>query len=468
MCRKSQWTSQEAAPTLDVAGHGPRYSLRYQQLAALREFGPLIANYGRGRFGLAAPSNARPVTKRSRTRSNDRQRQAQRMQTVGLMAGGVAHDFANLITIIAGYSDMLLKRLAEDDPSRLELNEIRRAADRGARLTSQLLGFARGQTAEPARIDLSALVLGVCEMLRPIIGERIEIEFALAPRLGRIMADPGAIEQVVMNLMLNARDAMPKGGAIRVETWDCEIGAEAGLQHSIGPGLYVALSIGDQGHGIDSESMQHLFEPFFTTREKGKGTGLGLSTVREIVTGNRGAVWAASAPGVGATFTVYLPRTCMTAAPTEPPARPRLRAETAAKLPNPVETCTETVLLVEDEEPVRRLLSTILRSRGYEVLDASGGDEALAIFAEHGDSIHLLLTDIVMPKMNGRELSERLREIQPSLKVVYMSGYADEVLVNTCSADPGMWFLQKPLRPDALATAVRTALDSPSAPFNPR
>jgi two-component system, cell cycle sensor histidine kinase and response regulator CckA len=406
------------------------------------------------------------VTERARSRSNDRHRQAQRLQTVGLMAGGVAHDFANLITIIAGYSEILLKRLAKDDPSRVELNEIRRAVDRGARLTSQLLGFARGQSAEPARIDLSALVLGVCEMLRPIIGERIEIELALAPRLSRIMADPGAIEQVVMNLMLNARDSMPKGGAIRVETRDCEIGAEAGRHHSIDPGLYVALSIGDQGHGIDSEAMQHLFEPFFTTREKGKGTGLGLSTVREIVTGNRGAVWAAS-PGVGATFTVYLPRIRMTAAPSDPLARPRLRAEAAAPS-NPVETCNETILLVEDEDPVRRLLSTILRGRGYAVIDASSGDEALAIFAERGDSIHLLLTDVVMPKMNGRELSGRLRQIRPGLKVVYMSGYADEVLVDTCSSSPGMWFLQKPLRPETLATAVRIALDSPSAPFNPR
>ncbi len=383
------------------------------------------------------------------------------MQTVGRMAGGVAHDFANLITVIAGYSDILLNRLAEDDPSRVELNEIRRAVERGSHLTSQLLGFARSQTPEPRPIDLSALVLEVYEMLRPLIGEHIEIQLSLAPNLGRIMADSGQIEQVVMNLLLNARDAMPKGGSIRVETSDCEIGAEGARRHSIHPGLYVALSIGDQGHGIDSESMQHLFEPFFTTKEMGKGTGLGLSTVREIVVANRGAVWATSAPGAGATFTVYLPRIRMATTPSE-------NSTGAGVLIQSGRRCAETVLLVEDEESVRRLLSYILRSRGYQVLDASSGDEALAIFAERGDSIHLLLTDMVMPKMSGRELSERLCQIRPGLKVVYMSGYTDEVLVKTGAISPGMRFLQKPLRPETLAATVRAALDSPTGPFNPR
>jgi two-component system cell cycle sensor histidine kinase/response regulator CckA len=409
---------------------------------------------------VAAASNPSPELEKDPGRPDDHQRQDQKMQSVGRVTGGVAHDFANLITVIAGYSDILLNRLAQDDPSRVELNEIRRAVERGAHLTSQLLGFARGHSGEHSLIDLSALVREMHDMLRPIIGEHIEIQLALASNLGRIMADPGQIEQVVMNLILNARDAMPKGGAIRVETSDCEIGAEAGRRHAIHPGLYVALAITDQGHGIDTESMKRLFEPFFTTKERGKGTGLGLSTVREIVTGNRGAVSVASTPGDGATFTVYLPRMRMAAPPAEP---------AAGGSPRPPEIpCAETVLLVEDEEAVRRLLAYILRSRGYQVLDASSGEEALSIFSERGDSIHLLLTDMVMPKMNGRELSERLRQIRPGLKVVYMSGYTDEVLIKTGAIGPGMRFLQKPLRPETLAATVRAALDSPSAPFNPR
>jgi two-component system, cell cycle sensor histidine kinase and response regulator CckA len=388
------------------------------------------------------------------SRSDDQhQRQAQKMQTVGRMAGGVVHDFANLITIIAGYSEILLRRLGETDPSRTELNEIRRAAERGASLTAQLLGFARGQNLEPQPIDLSALVIDVQELIRPIIGEHIEIQLALASNLGPIMADPGQMQQVVMNLILNARDAMPTGGAIRIQTADRDIDIELARQHSIHPGRYVELSISDAGHGIDNESMKRLFEPFFTTKDKGKGTGLGLSTVREIVTANRGAVWATSVPGAGATFIVCVPRIRLTP---EPAGKLGESEESA----HPLKPCAETVLLVEDEDSVRRLLGYILRSRGYQVLDASGGDEALSIFAERGDSVHLLLTDMVMPKMTGRELAERLRHIRPDLKVVYMSGYTDEVLVRTGALSPGMSFLQKPLRPDTLTATVRAALDS--------
>jgi two-component system cell cycle sensor histidine kinase/response regulator CckA len=383
------------------------------------------------------------------------------MQTVGRMTGGVVHDFANLLTIIAGYSDILLNRLSKDDPSRPALHEIRRAADRGSQLTAQLLGFARGQNLEPKPFDLNALVLDIKELIRPLIGEHIEIELALAPNVAYILADPVQIQQVVMNLILNARDAMPQGGAIRVETSDCDLNSETARAHSIHPGQYVTLSVSDSGHGIDSDSMKRIFEPFFTTKEKGKGTGLGLSTVREIVGGNRGAVWVSSIIGAGSTFTVCLPRIRLAAAPSEK------SGESGASIA-PVQKCAETVLLVEDEESVRRLLSYILRSRGYQVLDAAHGDEALAIFAERGDSIHLLLTDMVMPKMNGRELAERLYQIRPGLKVVFMSGYTDEILVRTGAMSPGMRFLQKPLRPDDLANTVRAALDSPPTPFDPR
>jgi nitrogen-specific signal transduction histidine kinase/CheY-like chemotaxis protein len=398
-------------------------------------------------------------------RDEDQRLKDQKMQIAGRMVGGVAHDFANLITLIGGYSEILLNRLAEGDPSRAELKEIRRAADRGAQLTSQLLGFTRGKTIQPKPIDLNALVLEVQGLLRPIIGEYIEVHLALAPNLDRVMADPCQIEQVMMNLILNARDAMPGGGAIRVETSDYRIDAETARQHAIPPGKYVAVSIGDTGHGIDGESMKRIFEPFFTTKEEGKGTGLGLSIVREIVRGNRGAVWAASAPGSGATFTVCLPR--IHAAPMPPEGSNNSASADPGASALPPETAAETILLVEDEEPVRRLLAYILRHRGYKVLDAAGGEEALALFAQHGDSIHLLLTDMVMPKMSGRELCERLHALRPGLKVVFMSGYTDDVLVRTGAMSPGMSFLQKPLRPDTLAATVRAALDSPSLPFNP-
>jgi two-component system, cell cycle sensor histidine kinase and response regulator CckA len=401
-----------------------------------------------------------------RRRDDDQRLEAQKMQTAGRMVGGVAHDFANLLTLIGSYSDILLKRLHEDDPSRVELTEIARAAERGARLTSQLLCFTSGKTEQRRRIDLSALILEVQGLLRPLIGEYIEVQLELAPDLGPVMADPGQIEQVVMNLMLNARDAMPKGGTIRVETAEREMDVETALAHSIPPGQYVAVSISDTGHGIDSEAMKRIFEPFFTTKAKGRGTGLGLSIVRDIVAGNRGAVWAASAPGAGATFTVCLPRVRMAAEAPASSQSPTPNGRGASS--PPAEPGAETILLVEDEEPVRRLLIHILRHRGYQVLEAAGGDEALAIFAQHGDSIQLLLTDMVMPKMSGRELCEHLRAISPRLKVVFMSGYTDEVLVRTGALSPGMSFLQKPLRPDTLTAKVRAALDSPSLPFNPR
>jgi two-component system, cell cycle sensor histidine kinase and response regulator CckA len=414
---------------------------------------------------VAAASNAGPGMEREWERRDEDQRlEDQKMQIAGRMVGGVAHDFANLITLIGGYSEILLNRLAEGDPSRAELKEIRRAADRGAQLTSQLLGFTRARAIQPRPIDLGALVREVQGLLHPIIGEYIEVRLALAPNLDRVMADPCQIEQVVMNLILNARDAMPGGGAIRVETSDYEIDAETARQHSIPPGRYVAVSVGDTGHGIDSESMKRIFEPFFTTKEEGKGTGLGLSIVRDIVSANRGAVWAASVPGSGATFTVCLPRIRVAPMSPEGISAPASSAGASALPPEPA---AETILLVEDEEPVRRLLAYILRHRGYKVLEAAGGDEALALFTQHGDSIHLLLTDMIMPKMNGRELCERLHAIRPGLKVVFMSGYTDDVLVRTGAMSPGMSFLQKPLRPDTLMAKVRAALDSPSEPFNP-
>jgi signal transduction histidine kinase/CheY-like chemotaxis protein len=380
----------------------------------------------------------------------ERRRQSQKMETVGRLTGGVAHDFANLLTLISGYSDILLNRIGEKDPLRPELDEIRKAANRGARLTSQLLGFSRGQSVQPRVIDLNALITDLQRMLRPIIGEYVELHTSLALNLGKILADPGQIEQVIMNLVLNARDAMPAGGRITIGTSNTEIGDEEAQARSIAAGAYVRLWVSDTGHGIDFQMQSRLFEPFFTTKEQGKGTGLGLSTVQSIIKQSGGGVWVSSAPGQGAVFTICLPRVQQLAERGESVGAPR-----------PVPAGSETVLLVEDEDSVRRLLTHVLLKRGYQVLEASGGEEALRIFRSRADEIHLVLTDMVMPKMSGRELAGRLREMRPDTRVIYMSGYTDDVLVRTGALSPGMSFLQKPLRPEVLAAKVREALDAP-------
>jgi len=378
-----------------------------------------------------------------------RKRQAEKMETVGRLVGGVAHDFANLLTLIAGYTDILLNRVHEKDPIRPELDEIRKAANRGARLTSQLLGFTRGQSVEPQPLDLNGIVTDLQRMLGLVIGEHVVLEMDLCPDLQQVVADPGQMEQVILNLILNARDAMPEGGRIRVETANGEIGDSLAHEHGIRPGPCVTLSISDTGHGIDTEAMSHIFEPFFTTKEKGKGTGLGLSTVHRIVKESGGDVWAQSAPGEGATFTICLPRAphpISRGVDTAPP-----RVQTAG---------SETLLLVEDEDGVRRLLTHVLHKRGYKVIEASNGEEALRLFERRGPEIQLVLTDMVMPHMGGRQLGERLRAISPDLKIIYMSGYTDDVLVRTGALGPGMSFLQKPLRPEVLAAKVRETLDA--------
>jgi len=388
---------------------------------------------------------------------NERVAQAQKLETVGRLASGVAHDFANLLTLITGYSDLLLNRITEQDPLRAELDEIRNAANRGARLTSQLLGYTRGQTVQPRALDLNALIVDVERMLRPIIGENVEFETSLSGDLGKVFADPGQMEQVIMNLILNARDAMPTGGRISIETVNTSLDDAAARQHGMEPGACVLLSIIDNGHGIDQESIDHIFEPFFTTKAKGKGTGLGLSTVLSIIRETNGDIWVQSTLGRGAAFTICLPA-----------VRKAAEVGEAAPGPRPVAAGSETVLLVEDEDSVRKLLSYVLNRRGYTVIEAASGEEALEIFQKLASEIHLVLTDMVMPKMSGRELSDRLRELRPELKVIYMSGYTDDVLVRTGALGPGMSFLQKPLRPDVLAAKVREALDSASRPFNPR
>jgi signal transduction histidine kinase/CheY-like chemotaxis protein len=375
-----------------------------------------------------------------------KKKQAEKMETVGRLVGGVAHDFANLLTMIAGYSDILLNRIGERDPLRPELDEIRKAANRGARLTSQLLGFTRGQAVQPRPLDLNAIVADLHRMLGLVIGEYVELETSLAANLHKIVADSGQMEQVIINLILNARDAMPTGGRIRIETNNAEIDHHAAQMRGIRPGPGVMLSISDNGSGIDSEAIAHIFEPFYTT--KAQGTGLGLSTVHRIVKESGGDISVASAPGRGAMFTICFPMASQDAEHTDAAAGPR-----------PTVAGSETILLVEDEEGVRRLLTHVLHKRGYHVIEAPNADEALRLFHERGPEIHLVLTDMVMPRISGRELGDRLRELRPDLKIIYMSGYTDDVLVRTGALGPGMSFLQKPLRPEMLASKVREALD---------
>lgn len=408
------------------------------------DFGP---DHGRRRITISAYGPGAILVDQECGLDARRKQQAEKMETVGRLVGGVAHDFANILTLIAGYSDILLNRIGEKDPLRGELDEIRKAANRGARLTSQLLGFTRGQAVQPRPLDLNAIVSDLQRMLALVIGEYVDLETNLSPHLYRVVADPGQMEQVIMNLILNARDAMPAGGRIRIETSNGEIGEAAAREHGIRPGPCVTLSITDSGHGIDAETLSHIFEPFFTTKEKGKGTGLGLSTVHRIVKESGGDVWVHSAPGEGATFTICLPRA----------NQPAEHGETAAT-PKTADG-SETLLLVEDEEGVRKLLTHVLHRRGYKVLEASNGEEALRLYERRGSDIQLVLTDMVMPHMSGRELGEKLRSLRPDLKIIYMSGYTDDVLVRTGALGPGMSFLQKPLRPEVLAAKVREALD---------
>lgn len=381
--------------------------------------------------------------------------QSQRLEMVGRLTSGVAHDFANLLTLIAGYSELMLDRIGERDALRQHLEEIANAANRGARLTSQLLGFSRGQAAEPQALDINDLVQESLRLLGPVIGEHMKIETVLGATEAKVFTDRGQLEQVLMNLILNARDAMPRGGSIRVETANADWREEEGQRHGVPPGPKVILSVADTGHGMDEQTLARAFDPFFTTKEHGKGTGLGLHTVQTLVRQNGGDVWARSTPGAGSTFTLCLPR-LMHIAKTAGSGRALLSADSGG----------ETVLVVEDEEGVRRLIGHVLRMRGYHVLEAADAEEALRIFSESGEQVDLILTDMVMPGKSGRELAEIVHHVRPDTRIMFMSGYTDDVLLRTGALRPGMAFLQKPLRADQLSARVREALDSPVRPFN--
>jgi nitrogen-specific signal transduction histidine kinase/CheY-like chemotaxis protein len=376
-------------------------------------------------------------------------RQAQKMEAIGNLAGGVAHDFNNIVTIITGYSDMLLSRIGPEGPMRRELEQIKKAGDRANSLTRQLLAFSRRQMLQPKVLDLNAVVTNLEPMLQRLIGENIELVIELKRELGQVKADPGQVEQVIMNLAINARDAMPQGGKLLLETDNAVLDEVDARRHlPMPPGSYVHLAVSDTGHGMDAATQSRIFEPFFTTKEQGKGTGLGLSTVYGIVKQSGGYIWVDSEPGQGTTFKIYLPRVVAPADSVPPDMH-------WSSLPQGM----ETVLLVEDEPEVRWLVRDMLRHLGYTVLEARHGIEAQVQSIQHPGPIHLLITDVVMPQMSGREIAERVTSEHPETKVLYMSGYTDDAVVRHGVQAAHMAFLQKPFTPEALALKVREVLD---------
>lgn len=382
-------------------------------------------------------------------------RQAQKMEAVGKLAGGVAHDFNNLLTAILGHAEMAQGDVGSNESARGNIAEITRAASRAADLTRQLLAFARRQIIEPRIVDLNGLVVNVDRLLRRLLGEDIELVTVLDPELWRVKIDPGQFEQVLVNLVVNARDAMPTGGTLVIETRNVHLDEEFARQHAtVQPGPHVLLAVSDTGTGMDEEVLAHIFEPFFTTKEVGKGTGLGLATCYGIVKQNKGSIWVHSEKGVGTTFRIYLPRAEGAAAPLDAG-----EARTVEQTPRG----SETVLLVEDELLVRNLAADALRQHGYEVLAASTGLEALDLAMQTPKPVDVLVTDVVMPQMGGPQLAERLLAERPGLKVLFISGYSDMALTRQGRLLPGTALLQKPFTPGQLVRRVRELLDSTNA-----
>ena len=377
--------------------------------------------------------------------------QSQKMEAIGRLAGGVAHDFNNLLTAIIGNAELLLGTIGREHPASGDIDEILKASLRAADLTRQLLAFGRRQVLAPRVLGVNTVVAGLDKLLRRLVGEHIELLTALAADPDAVKADPGQLEQAVMNLVVNARDAMPEGGKLTIETANIVFEDPYTEEHgTLAPGRYVMLAVSDTGVGMTPETRAHIFEPFFTTKDVGKGTGLGLAMVYGFVQQSGGYIWVYSEPGRGATFKMYLPR--VDQAPEPVPATPLARAALRG---------SETVLLVEDDDSVRSLTRKMLEVQGYAVLAASSGAEALRAVAASGGVVHLLVTDVVLPAMSGRELAERLRAARPGVKVLYTSGYTDEAIVHHGVLDPGIAFLQKPFTSDALARKVREVLDQP-------
>jgi len=385
------------------------------------------------------------------TNSEAQLRQSQKLEAIGQLAGGVAHDFNNLLTVIGGYSSILLNRLPPESPHRSNVEEIKKAGDRAGALTRQLLAFSRKQILQPKVLDLNVVVADMEKMVRRLIGEDINLLAITTPTLGKVKADPGQIEQVLLNLIVNARDAMPQGGKLIVQTSNVFLSPEHAERHEIESGRYVMLAVSDNGCGMGADLQTRIFDPFFTTKDAGKGTGLGLATVYGIVKQSGGNIWVYSEPGKGSTFKVYLPRVDQLV---------ETEDETALLS---VPHGTETVLMVEDEDQVRAILQQILEDQGYHVLAAANGLEALSFSEDPQREIQLVITDVVMPNMSGRELAERLLEVRPNLPVLFMSGYTDDAIVHHGLLDEKLNFIQKPFDPAGVARKVREVLDSPQS-----
>jgi PAS domain S-box-containing protein len=376
--------------------------------------------------------------------------QARRMEAVGRLAGGIAHDFNNLLTIIKGYTELGLTRSKNYPEIRSDLERIEDASERAAGLVRQLLAFSRRQLLQPKVLDLNGIVVGLDKLLRRLMDEDIEMKTVVADKLGMIKADPGQIEQVIMNLVVNARDAMPGGGRLIVETANVDLDEAYARDHAtVRPGRYVMLAVSDTGMGMSADTIAHIFEPFYTTKESGQGTGLGLSTVYGIVKQSGGYVWVYSEQGHGTTFKVYLPRV-------DEPADVLPATKGGAR----GRTGTETILLVEDEPQLRELTRSVLAARGYSVMEAAGPADAQSLAEEHGAKIHLLLTDVIMPGISGRELAKRLSARHPTMRVLYMSGYTYNVIAQGGTLERGVSFLQKPFTPSVLIEKVREVLDT--------
>jgi CheY-like chemotaxis protein len=376
-------------------------------------------------------------------------RQAQKLEELGRLAGGVAHDFNNLLTVINGYSDFLLKKLSVHDPLYPSAQEINKAGERAASVTKQLLAFSRKQIIEPRLVDLNMIINDAQRLFQRLIGKDIELVMSLDPLLGPIIGDPDQIQQVIMNLILNARDAMSDGGKLEVTTKNVDVDENAaGVHPDAVPGRYVLTTVTDTGSGMSEETMHSIFDPFFTTKAKGEGTGLGLAIVYGIIRQSGGWIEVSSKLGRGASFRIYLPRV------------DAIPVQNQARLTAALTLCGgETVLLVEDQEEVRRLTRTILESYGYHVLEAPNGDEAFRVAKEHSNEIHLLLTDVILPGMNGKTLSSQLRVLRPKLKVLFTSGYPADVISRRGVLEQDVAYLPKPFTPRSLAAKVRDVLE---------